>query len=97
MSVFTAVSLVFAVVGFVLTLFVSDWNFIAGLFAAILVYLTAYVARRLVQSPLGEKDLEWRRIECPNCGMKVSIESKFCTYCGGRIEIKEPMSKPPEA
>lgn len=97
MSIFTAVSLVFAGVGAILTMFVSDWNIIAGAIAAALVYLTAYVAKRLVQSSIGEKDLDWRQIECPNCGMKVSIESKFCTYCGGRIEIKESMSKPPEA
>jgi DNA-directed RNA polymerase subunit RPC12/RpoP len=96
-SIFTAMSLVFAGVGCVLTMYVSDWNLVAGVCAAVLVYITAYMARRLVQGSSGEKDLEWRRRECPNCGMKVSIESKFCTYCGGRIEIKDPMNKPPEA
>lgn len=96
MTIFTATSLVFAGIGFVLTWYVSGWNILAGGVAALLVYLTAYVAKLLVQKTTGEKDLEWRTIKCPNCGMKVSIESKFCTYCGGRIEIKEPMSKPPE-
>lgn len=90
MTTFTALSLVFTGLGFVLTMYVSDWNVFAGLFAAALVYVTAYVSRRLAEKSTGEKDLDWRKIDCPSCNMKISIEAKFCPYCGAKVEMKEP-------
>lgn len=29
-------------------------------------------------------------IDCPNCGTKMSANSKFCPECGNKIEIKKP-------
>ena len=28
--------------------------------------------------------------KCPNCGTKLSANSKFCQECGNKIEIKKP-------
>ncbi len=35
------------------------------------------------------KTIKSKRVECPNCGAKNSIKSKFCHSCGAKLEIIE--------
>ena len=32
-------------------------------------------------------------MRCKNCGKKISNDSSFCTYCGGKIEIENIETK----
>lgn len=35
-------------------------------------------------------EISSEEIKCPNCGTKLSANSKFCQECGNKIEIKKP-------
>lgn len=33
-------------------------------------------------------------IKCSKCGVELSDDTKFCSYCGNKIEVTMPLSTP---